>query len=159
LIIILSYYLSYPTMSYHEVTTRLFICYLLSLTSSWVILTVWSLIFSGPLIQAKIKVSSLAPEHVINLAELRFPIELPADCQSSIKPLCLIQAERLHLQHNNCFTFLFDILLHWCYRVSDVFNIKRSTYDFNLIGHDLHPLVLRDNLNERGADWIHLLQA
>jgi hypothetical protein len=28
-----------------------------------------------------------------------------------------------------------------------------------LIGHDLHLLVLSDNLNERGADWIHLLQA
>jgi hypothetical protein len=28
-----------------------------------------------------------------------------------------------------------------------------------LIGHDLHPLVLSDNLNGRGANWIHLLQA
>jgi hypothetical protein len=28
-----------------------------------------------------------------------------------------------------------------------------------LIGHDLHNLVLSDNLNECGADWMHLLQA
>jgi hypothetical protein len=27
-----------------------------------------------------------------------------------------------------------------------------------LIGHDLHPLVLSDNLNLRGVDWMHLLQ-
>jgi hypothetical protein len=27
-----------------------------------------------------------------------------------------------------------------------------------LIGHDFHPLVLSDNLNERGADWMYLLQ-
>jgi hypothetical protein len=28
-----------------------------------------------------------------------------------------------------------------------------------LIGRDFHPLVLNDNLNRRGADWMHLLQA
>jgi hypothetical protein len=28
-----------------------------------------------------------------------------------------------------------------------------------LIGHDIHPLVLSDNMNGRGADWMHLLQA
>jgi hypothetical protein len=28
-----------------------------------------------------------------------------------------------------------------------------------LIGHDLYPLVLSDNLNGRGANWMHLLQA
>jgi hypothetical protein len=28
-----------------------------------------------------------------------------------------------------------------------------------LIGHDFHPLVLSDNLNGRGANWMHLLQA
>jgi hypothetical protein len=28
-----------------------------------------------------------------------------------------------------------------------------------LIGHDLHPLVLSDNLNGREADWMLLLQA
>jgi hypothetical protein len=25
-----------------------------------------------------------------------------------------------------------------------------------LIGHDFHPLVLSDNLNRHGADWMHL---
>jgi hypothetical protein len=28
-----------------------------------------------------------------------------------------------------------------------------------LICRDLHPLVLSDNLNGRGAEWMHLLQA
>jgi hypothetical protein len=28
-----------------------------------------------------------------------------------------------------------------------------------LIGHDLHHLVLSDNLNMCRADWMHLLQA
>jgi hypothetical protein len=28
-----------------------------------------------------------------------------------------------------------------------------------LIGRGVHPLVLSDNLNGRGADWMHLLQA
>jgi hypothetical protein len=28
-----------------------------------------------------------------------------------------------------------------------------------LIDRDLHPLVLSDNLNGRGADWMHILQA
>jgi hypothetical protein len=26
-----------------------------------------------------------------------------------------------------------------------------------LIGHDIHHLVLSDNLNGRGANWMHLL--
>jgi hypothetical protein len=50
----------------------------------------------------KIKVSSLAPEHIINPGELQFPIG----------PLCSNQAERLHLRHNSCFIFPFSILLH-----------------------------------------------
>jgi hypothetical protein len=33
----------------------------------------------------------------------------------------------LYLRHNSCFNFLFDILLHWYYRVGDVFNIKKIT--------------------------------
>jgi hypothetical protein len=41
----------------------------------------------------KIEVLSLAPEHVMNPGELQFPIELPADWQSSIGPLCSNQAE------------------------------------------------------------------
>jgi hypothetical protein len=62
-----------------------------------------------------------------------------------------------------------------------VFNMKRSPYDFNfcllcveislvdnwtsfnrknpsylvLICHDFHPLVVSDDLNERGADYVH----
>jgi hypothetical protein len=64
-----------------------------------------------------------------------------------------------------------------------VFNIKRSLYYFNfflvyadissvdnwafnknlshlfLVSCDFHSLVLSDNLNGRGADWMHLLQA
>jgi hypothetical protein len=79
----------------------------------------------------KIEVSSLAPEHVINHGELQFPIGLLADWQSPIGPLYLNQAERLHLRHNSCCIFLFSILLHWCNGVGDVFNIKRSSYDFN----------------------------
>jgi hypothetical protein len=132
MIIILMYFLSYPTRSYPRVTIRIFICYLLGTTSSWAILAAWSLIFSGPLVQANIEVSSLALEHVINPGELWFPIGLSADWQSLIRPFCSNQAKRLHLQHNNCFIFLFVILLHWCYGVGDVLNIKRSPYGFNL---------------------------
>jgi 3-dehydroquinate dehydratase len=66
--------------------------------------------------------------------------------------------------------------------VGDVFNMKRSHYGFNfcLLGieislvdnrtsfnrknhsylvlsyHDFHPLVVSDDLNERGADCVHL---
>jgi hypothetical protein len=60
----------------------------------------------------KIKVSSLAPKHVIIPGELRFPIGLPVDWQSLIGPLCSNQAEQLHIWHNSCFIFLFDILLY-----------------------------------------------
>jgi hypothetical protein len=55
-------------MSYPEIIIELFICHLLGSTSSWDVLTVWSLILSGPLVQEKIKVSSLAAEHVIKPA-------------------------------------------------------------------------------------------
>jgi hypothetical protein len=78
----------------------------------------------------KIEVSSLAPEHVINHGELQLPIRLSADWQSPIGPLSN-QAKWLHLRHNSCFIFLFDILLHWCYGVGDVFNMKRSPSNFN----------------------------
>jgi hypothetical protein len=60
----------------------------------------------------KIEVSLLAPEHIINSGEFWFSIGLLADWQSPIGPLCSNQAERLHLQHNSCFIFLFGILLH-----------------------------------------------
>jgi hypothetical protein len=66
--------------------------------------------------------------------------------------------------------------------VGDVFNIKRSLYDFNfcllcvkiflvdnwtsfnqknssylvLTCHDFHPLVVSDDLNECGADYVYL---
>jgi hypothetical protein len=66
-------------MSYLRVTIGLFICYLLGPTSSLAILAAWSLIFSGPLVQAKFEVSSLAPEHVIKAGELWFSIKLPTD--------------------------------------------------------------------------------
>jgi hypothetical protein len=57
----------------------LLICYLLGSTSLWVDPHVCSLIFSDPLVQVKIEVSSLAPEHVIKFGELWFPIVLPVD--------------------------------------------------------------------------------
>jgi hypothetical protein len=60
----------------------------------------------------KFEVLSLAPKHVINSGELRFSIRLSVDWQSPIGPLCSNQAERLHLQHNTYFIFLFNILLH-----------------------------------------------
>jgi hypothetical protein len=44
------------------------------------------MIFSGPLIQAKIEVSSLAPEHIIKPGELWFPVGR----------LCSDQADELH---------------------------------------------------------------
>jgi hypothetical protein len=79
----------------------------------------------------KIEILSLAPEHIINPDELQFLIGLPTDWQSLIEPLYSNQAERLHLRHNSCFIFLFDVLLHWYHEVGDVFNMTRSPYDFN----------------------------
>jgi hypothetical protein len=75
-----------------------------------------------------------------------------------------------------------DFLLHWCRRVGDVFNMKRSPYGFNfcllcveislvdsrtsfnrktpsyliLPCHNFHPLVVSDDLIEHGADFVHL---
>jgi hypothetical protein len=131
----------------------------------------------------KIEVSSLAPEHVINHGKFRFSIGLPADWQSPIGPLYSNQVERLHLRPNSCFIFMFGFLLHWCHEVGDVFNIKRLPYNFNfclidagissvdnwafnknllyfiLIDYYFHPLVLSNNLNRRGVDWMYFLQA
>jgi hypothetical protein len=125
MIIILTYCLSwYSTRSYPGVIIELFICCLLGPTSSWVVLPTWSLIFSGPPVQATFQVSSLALEHVIKPGELRFLIGLPTDWQSTIGRLCSNQAD-------SCFIFLFGFFLHWCHGVGDVFNTKRSSYGFN----------------------------
>jgi hypothetical protein len=59
-------------------------------------LPAWSLMFSGPLVQAKIEVSSLAPKHIIKTGELRFLIRLPADWQSPIGRLHSNQVDQLH---------------------------------------------------------------
>jgi hypothetical protein len=37
-------------------------------------------------------------------------------------------------------------------------SLKNSSH-LVLIGRDLHPLVLSDNLNGREVNWMHLLQA
>jgi hypothetical protein len=37
--------------------------------------------------------------------------------------------------------------------------LKKNPSPLILIGCDLHPLVPSDNLNGRGAEWMHLLQA
>jgi hypothetical protein len=66
-------------MSYSGFTIGLFIRCLLGPTSLWAVLYVWSLIFDGSLVQAKIEVLSLAPEHVIKTGKLRFLIGLPVD--------------------------------------------------------------------------------
>jgi hypothetical protein len=107
-----------------------FICYLLDPTSSWAFCLpdVWSLVGSW---FGEIEASSLATKHIINPGELRFPIGLPTDWQSPIGLLCSNQAEWLHLWHNSRFIFLFGILFHRCYRVIDVFKIKKSPYGFN----------------------------
>jgi hypothetical protein len=65
-------------------------------TSLWAVLPIWFLIFSGPLVWAKIDVSLLAPKHIINLDELQFPIGLPVDWKSSIERLCSDQADQLY---------------------------------------------------------------
>jgi hypothetical protein len=50
-----------------------------------------------PLIQVKIEVSSLAPEHIIKSGELWFPIGLPVDWKSLIGRLYSNQADQLSL--------------------------------------------------------------
>jgi hypothetical protein len=45
-----------------------------------------------------------------------------------------------------------------CRWVAEFFFSKNHSH-LVLIGHELHPLVLSDNLNGRKADWMHLLQA
>jgi hypothetical protein len=42
--------------------------------------------------------------------------------------------------------------------VTEFFFSKNPSH-FALIDYDIHPLVLSDNLNRCGADWMHLLQA
>jgi hypothetical protein len=74
----------------------LFICCLLGPISLWVVLSIWSLIFSGPLVWTKIEVSSLAPEYAIKPDELQFPIGLPVDWQSLIRCLYSDQADQLY---------------------------------------------------------------
>jgi hypothetical protein len=83
-------------MSYPEVTIELCICCFLGPTSLCVVLPIWYLIFSGPLVRTKIEVSSLTPEHIIKSDELRFSIGLPTDWQSLIGRLCLNQADQLY---------------------------------------------------------------
>jgi hypothetical protein len=75
----------------------LLICYLLGSTSLWADLPAWSLIFNGSRVQVKIEVSSLAPEHVIKLGELWFPIDLPMDWKSPIEHLRSNQVDQLSL--------------------------------------------------------------
>jgi hypothetical protein len=48
-----------------------------------------------PLVQVKIEVSSLAPEHVIKPGKLQFPIGLPMNWKSPIGRLHLNQANQL----------------------------------------------------------------
>jgi hypothetical protein len=74
----------------------LFTYCLLGPISSWVILSVRSLIFSGPLVWEKIEVLSLALKHIIKPNEPQFP--LPVDWQSPIGRLCSDQAD-------SCFIF------------------------------------------------------
>jgi hypothetical protein len=50
---------------------------------------------------------------------------------------------------------LYTLVSRW--RVAELSSKNHS--HLVLIGRDLHPLVPSDNLNERGADWMHLLQA
>jgi hypothetical protein len=98
-----------------------------------VVLSGWSFIFSGPLVQAKIETSSLAPKHVINPSILRFSIRLSTDWQSLIGPLCSDQADQFYLRYNSCFIFLFDFLHHQSHRVVEVFNTNRSHIGFNFL--------------------------
>jgi hypothetical protein len=84
-------------MSYLEVTIGLLIFYLLGPTSLWANLPISSLIFSGPIVQVKIEVSSLAPEHVIKAGEFWFLIGLPVDCKSPIGRLRSNQTNQLSL--------------------------------------------------------------
>jgi hypothetical protein len=52
---------------------------------------------------------------------------------------------------------LYTLVSRWW--VTGVSSIQKNPSHLVLIGHDFHPLVLSDNLNGRGADWMHLLQA
>jgi hypothetical protein len=117
--------------SYSKVTIGLFMWCLLGPTSSWVVSSAWSLIFNRPSVRVKIEMSLLTLESIIKPGELWFSIGLSPDWQSQIGPLCSNQVDQFHLRYNSCFIFLFGILLHWYHRVGDVFNMKRSSYDFN----------------------------
>jgi hypothetical protein len=50
---------------------------------------------------------------------------------------------------------LYTLVSHWW--VADL--SSKNPSHLILIGRNLHPLVLSDNLNGCGADWMHLLQA
>jgi hypothetical protein len=55
-------------------------------------------------------------------------------------------------------TLIFVLYMLVSHRWVTEFSSKNHSH-LVLIGRDLHPLVLSDNLNGRGADWMHLLQA
>jgi hypothetical protein len=48
---------------------------------------------------------------------------------------------------------LYTLVSRWW--VAELFSKNHS--HLILIGRDFHPLVLSDNMNEHGADWMHLL--
>jgi hypothetical protein len=67
----------------------------LNLFMSWNVCLIFDI--QCPLIQVKIEVSSLAPEHVIKSGERWFPIGLPVDWKLPIGRLHLNQADQLSL--------------------------------------------------------------
>jgi hypothetical protein len=46
-----------------------------------------------------------------------------------------------------------------CRWVTELPQSNKNPSHLVLIGHDFHPLVLSDNLNMHGANWMYLLQA
>jgi hypothetical protein len=126
------YFLSgHLTRSYPGVTIELFICCLLGPICLWAVLPAWSLIFSGPPVQAKNEVSSLALEHIIKPGELRVLIRLlqignHRSSASVRTKLIDFIFDRIVVSSSYLASLFTD-----CHEVGNVFNIKRSPYGFN----------------------------
>jgi hypothetical protein len=118
------------TSNYLGVMIWLLICYLLGPTSLWADLPIWSLILSSPLVRVKIEVSSLALNTSSNL--VNFGSQSGYRWTGNHRSDTSIRTKLInYLWYNSCFIFMCGFLLHWCRRVDDVFNMKRSPYDFN----------------------------
>jgi hypothetical protein len=159
---------------------KLLICYLLGTIFLWADLSHWSLIFSAPSLSENwCVVTSPLTHHQTWWTSVSDRATDGLEITDRTPPF---ESNWSTIFNRICFIFMCGFLLHWCRRVGDVFNTKRSPCDFifyllyveiSLVDnwtslnrknpsylvlscHDFHPLLVNDDLNGRGADCVHL---